>query len=97
MHEIPFNNFSSEENKHFTKKEIVVTPGIGRAVGLGLYVNGTSEPDFTLTFRPDMEDEMGIALSRLEIPEKRQFLMMLQLHNFGSKPCTVTVKRARRR
>lgn len=95
MHGTRFDAFYLEENKDFKKREVAVTPGTGRAVSLGLYSIDQPEPDFTFTFNPNMEEEMGIATSRLNISDKRQYIMMLQLHNFGSKTCTVTVKRTR--
>ena len=95
MHGTRFDSSYIEENKDFKKREVTVTPGTGRAVSLGLYSIDQPEPDFIFDFDPNMEEEMGIATSRLNISDERQYIMMLQLHNFGSKTCTVTVRRTR--
>ena len=90
-----FDDFYAKDNEQFKQKDVLVDPGSGRAISLGQYDSGKAEPDFSFSFKPDMEDEMGIASTRLDIPEEKRYVVMLQLHNFGSKPCTVTIKRMR--
>lgn len=79
--------------KPVTRKIISIDPGTSRVVGLGAYPNTEREPDFDFVFSPDMEDEIGISLERLDLPDETQYLVLYMFHNYGDVPCTIAIRR----
>lgn len=75
-------------------KTVELAPHKGRAVGMGVYNAKDPEPDFEITFSTDYDEEIGVAHDRLDAGSQR-YLLLYQFHNFGSKPCTVTLTRKR--
>lgn len=90
------NNFDNKYNdgKPIETKTIELAPHKGRAVGMGVYNSKDPEPDFEVTFSTDYDEEIGVAHDRLDAGGAR-YLLLYQFHNFGSKPCTVTLTRKR--
>jgi len=90
------NNFDNKYNdgKPIETKTIELAPHKGRAVGMGVYNSKDPEPDFEITFSTDYDEEIGVAHDRLDTGGQR-YLLLYQFHNFGSKPCTVTLTRRR--
>lgn len=79
--------------KPVTRKIITVDPGTSRVIGLGAYPVDELEPDFDFAYSPDMEDEIGISLERLDLPDQSQYLVLYMFHNYGDVPCTVAIRR----
>jgi hypothetical protein len=82
------------DGKPIETKTVELQPHKGRAVGMGVYNAKDAEPDFELSFSTDYEEEIGVAHDRLTVGGSR-YLLLYQFHNFGSKPCTVTLTRRR--
>ena len=74
----------------FPDKTITVEPGQGRVVGLGVYREADPEPDFALSFDPDIQEDMGVSFEHLDLPGEHKYMLMYQFHNFGNKPCRIT-------
>lgn len=72
---------------------IEVNPGNPHFVAMGVYPDSEVEPNFGLDFDPNMKDKMDCAPLRFDIPGESSYLMIYQLHNYGDKPCTVSIKR----
>lgn len=92
----PINNFDKKYNDGtpVETKTIELAPHKGRAVGMGLYSVKDPEPDFEIHLSTDYDEEIGISHDRLEVGGSR-YLLLYQFHNFGSKPCIVSLTRKR--
>lgn len=88
-----FKDLRVASTEPFPDKVITVEPGNGRVVGLGVYHSTDPEPDFSLVFNPDMQEEMGVSFEHLDIPGEQKYMLMYQFHNFGNKPCEITLHR----
>jgi hypothetical protein len=72
-------------------REILVKPGMMRLVSLGHLPREDADPDYSLAFSPEMEEDIGISSSRLG--DKNGDLITYMFHNFGHQACTVTITR----
>jgi hypothetical protein len=89
-------DMSSEEQSvrtDFETQSVKLEPGGVKSVGLGIYNKSTAMPAFQLAYEPAMEDAIGVSLERLDITGKSKYMPFYQFHNFGDKPCVVTVSR----
>lgn len=93
MRKKSFDDFYGED-KQVTTKTVVLDPGLGRTVSLGIYPNAALEPDFTISLDPDKENQLGIALAHVDLPDGEQYMLLYQFHNFGDSSCSVTLQRS---
>lgn len=77
----------------FAMRSITVPPKGSKALGAGVYAAGEVMPEFAVTLEPNIGEQMGVSLERLDIPGKGKYMPLYQFHNFGDKPCRVTISR----
>ncbi|HSX07650.1 MAG TPA: hypothetical protein VLG11_02050 [Candidatus Saccharimonadales bacterium] len=51
-------------------------------------------PVFAVRYEPALDELMGAALERLDIPHRAKYLAVYHFHNFSDKPCKITVSLA---
>ena len=84
---------SPSKVKTFTEATITVASGHAQSLGLGAYDASKSMPAFDVAYDPHLEDSIGASLERLDIPGKSKYIAVYHFHNFGDKPCRITVRR----
>lgn len=84
-------------HKKFTSTVTDIAPGKQKAVPLGSYLKSEPSPTFDLAVDNDMMDFVGASLERQDITGTPRYVMFYQLHNYGDKPCRVTVRRRTRK
>lgn len=72
--------------------KLVLTPNAHRTIEVGTYGKDVPAPLFSLTFDPDMEEEIGVSRGRVDLPDGPRYVLLYQFHNFGSRPCTITIE-----
>jgi hypothetical protein len=84
---------SASSEPRFTSRTVTITPGSTKTVGLGTYGVQAVQPEFSLTFKPDMmKGLVGASLDRLDIPGKPKYMLLYQFRNNGDKDCTIEVR-----
>jgi hypothetical protein len=88
------NQRIEERDAHpqFTSRSVTIKPGGMKSVGLGVYGAQAEQPTFTLTFTPDLGEQIGASLDRLDIPGKSKYMLLYQFRNNSDKDCTVEVR-----
>lgn len=85
------NDFFEAENRPVNEKTITIQPGSGKAVGLGVYKSTTPDPQFKVTYDPDLGDGIGLSTERLDIPGQSKYMLLYQFQNFSQKACQITL------
>lgn len=73
------------------EKTVVIRPGDGKAVGLGIYSTAAPNPQFDVTFTPDIQEDIGVTHEKLDIPGQSRYMLLYQFQNFSQKTCKVTM------
>ena len=85
------DEFYGQPTKQVSEKTVIVAPGSGKAVGLGVYQATAPSPEVQVTYQPDLHDDIGVSHERLEIPGQSKYVLLYQFHNFSQKSCQVTM------
>ena len=65
-----------------------------KSLGIGVYDASVPPPQLAVAIEPaDAREMVTASLEQLEIPGKNRYLLLYLLHNFGSKPCRIVVRR----
>ncbi len=83
--------YLDNSSNHVTEKFIVVKPGNGKAVGLGIY-SSDSNPEYDVTYQPDVHDDIAVTHERLDVPGQARFILLYQFHNFSERACKITLR-----
>ncbi len=73
-------------------KILTITPGNGKAVKLGTFKTNEPHPEFSVSFVPNVKEDMGISEERLKVPGGHTYALVYQFQNFSQKTCKVTVR-----
>lgn len=93
MREHTSDNAFGQTHRPVAEKTIVVAPGDGRSVGMGIYHASAPLPVYDIILQPDIGDAMGVSQEELTMPNKSEYMLLYHFHNFGNKPCKVTLRR----
>lgn|GEM_PF-2203692 len=76
----------------FSGATMIILPGRVQSMGLGAYNASDPMPKFKVSYEPDIGDQMGASLERIDVPGKPRYVAVYQFHNFSEKPCQITVQ-----
>jgi len=76
----------------FTGATMIILPGRMQSMALGAYDASDPMPKFKVSYEPDVGDQMGASLERIDIPNRARYVAVYQFHNFSERPCQITVK-----
>lgn len=82
----------SQRSQPAAATKVTVLPGNSTSVGLGMYTSQASAPSFDIAFEPDLREDIGMSEERLELPNQQRYMLFYQFHNFGPKPCEITLR-----
>jgi hypothetical protein len=72
-------------------RKLVVSPGSIKSIGVGVFHSSVKAPAFSLSFSPDLGDQVTSSLDRLDIPSSGKYMLLYQFQNFANKSCEVTI------
>jgi hypothetical protein len=81
-----------QAHRRVTERSVSVAPGAGRSVGMGIYHTSDPLPIYEIILEPDIGESMGVSQEQLTMPSKAEYMLLYHFHNFGDRPCEVTLR-----
>lgn len=79
--------------RRFNEGTVRLKPNETRRLPLGSYPNSEHQPEFDVAVTPDICEQLGVSLERIDMASGPRYILFYSFHNFSDEPCEVTVTR----